>query len=222
MPVSLGCLYLRDSNSPPPQAACNECVKEKKILSICHKITDSVSTYINMEPASMSLANICNLLQWIERTEYSCASRGTNEERNLALCLSFNNGTFQFGRNQASSLIRMDHDAIVCAQTGNSCARLHRVMALIGCEHHQFARQALRSVFLVVREHPMTGRQKCVQIRDRTARCENRVATIPADDFSHFRQHNRFHENENRSNFICEHIRVGGGRQPFARHRNYV
>lgn len=151
------------------------------------------ATYVNMKPASMSLANIGNLIQWIKCTEYSCASCGADKERDLTPGLSFDNGTFKFAGNQASGLIRMDHYAIVCAQAAHRCTRLHRIMALIGGEHHQFTGQALRSVLFVIGEHPMTGRQKCVQIWNRTARCQNRIATIPADDFAHFRQHNRFH-----------------------------
>lgn len=222
MPSSLGCLYLRDNNSPPPQAAWNESVNG--ILSIFREFQMFRNrwTHVNMEPAAMSLANIGNLNQWIECAEHSCASCGTDKEWDLSHGLSFDNRTLKFAGNHASRFVRMDHDAIVCAQTTNGCARFHRVMALIGCEHHQFTGQTLRSVLFVVREHPMTGRQKRVQIRNRTAWRQNRIAAIPSDDFTHFRQHNRFHQNENWSNFVCEHVRVGRGRQPFASHRNNV
>lgn len=63
-----------------------------------------------------------------------------------------------------------------------------------------------------------TGMHECREL----AWCKNRVSALPSDDFPHLRQNHTFHENEYRSDFVSEHVRVGRCRQPLAGHWHNV
>lgn len=180
------------------------------ILGLLHKKkSKKFSTHVNMEPASILLANVSNIWKRIECSEHRGTGCCRHKEWNLADILGRSNGSFQFAGNHAARLVRWDHDAIVCAQAADSRARFHRVMALVGRKHDQFAGQAFGSVLLVFREHAMACGQERVQIGNGTARCQDRITAIPANDFAHFAEHNVLHQKEDGRNFIGEHIGVG-------------
>lgn len=227
-PVSRGCLYFFDINRPPPHAAYNEPRgknTKKSVSRIRSKpihLHTVLNTHVDMHPQFVSLANVRNLVQRIECTQYRRSGRCRHEKRNLTACLALNDLSLQFAGNHAAMLIGRNHDAIIGAETANRSARLHRIMTLIAGEHDQFTGQTFRTVLLVVGEHAMSGRQEGVQIRNGAAGCQNRIATVPADNFAHLRQNDGLHQNENGRNFIRKHVCVGCGRQPFAGHRNNV
>lgn len=175
-----------------------------------------------MEPASVLLANVSNVRERIEGAEHSGAGCGRHKEGDLADGLGRGNGALQFAGNHAARLVRRDHDAVVGAEAADGRARFHRVVALVGREHDQLAGQALGSVLLVLGEHAMACGQERVQIGDGAARCEDRVAAIPADDFAHLAEHNALHQNEDGRNFVGEHVGVGCCGQPFAGHGDHI
>lgn len=215
-------VFVTTANHLPKQPANSIRNYSFLFFSIQLQLAKSRNTYINMEPKTISLANVTDFYQWIECTKNSCASRCTDIEWNFTFCFVSDNFAFKFTGNHAAIFVRFDHNAIVGTQTTNGSAWFHRIMTLVGRKHDQFARQTLVAVLLVAWEHSMTSRKESVQIRDRTAWRKNWVATIPTDDFAHFRQNNVFHENEHWRNFIREHVRVGRCRQPFASHRDNV
>lgn len=223
-PDNRGCRCFFDKSNPPPQAAWNG-----KICTWNHSKSSSWKaksfaniTYINVEPAVVLLADICDLIQRIKSAQHGCASSCVDEERNLPTRFAFKDQTLELAGNHFTVLVRRNHDAVFSSQAADGSARLDGVMALVGCEHRQVAGQSAWPMFLVSREHFMTGSQEGVQVGDWASRGQNRVTALVSDDFAHFRQNDGLHQNENGRNLVREHVGVGCRCQPFASHRNDV
>lgn len=181
-----------------------------------------MATHIDVHPAVVLLADIGNGIDIIECSQHSCAGRGVDKERNVALGLALQYEALQLGGDHLAVLVGWHHDAVVSAEAADSSARLDRVMALVRCEHDQGAGQANRTVLLVVGEHLVARRQEGIQIGNGAARRQNRVSARPADYLTHFGEHHVLHEYEHRGYLVCEHVRIGSGGQPFASHGDQI
>lgn len=193
-----------------------------------------------MEPAVVFLTNVSDLIQWIKRwnakslsilfnqpellltSQHSRASSCAHKEWNLTASFTLKNQSLQFAGNHASMLVRWHHHTVLSAQTADRRTRFNRVVTLVGREHAQITGKSTWSMFFVAWEHLVTCSKESVKIRDRTAWSEDRVAAWIADDFTHLRENDCLHQDENWSNLIGEHVRVGGGSKPFASHRDGV
>jgi hypothetical protein len=147
---------------------------------------------------------------------------GTDEERNLAACLAFQDQPLELADNHLAVLVGWDGDAVFSAQAADGGTRLDRVMRLVGREHAQVAWKASRSVLFVAWEHLVARREEGIQVGDGATGSKDRVAASVADDLAHLCQHNGLHQDEHGSDLVGEHVGVGCCRQPLAGHRDDV
>lgn len=97
-----------------------------------------------------------------------------------------------------------------------------RCTNLVRSVHYKLSFNGIQTFLFVIGEHFMSGRQESIQIRDGSTWSQDGITTIPPNTFSHMSHDDRLHENENRSNFIREHICVCCGGQPFSSHRDQI
>lgn len=175
-----------------------------------------------MEPAVVFLANVSNFVQWIESTQDGGASSGIYEEWDLAACFTLQNQTLQLTGDHFALFVRRNHDTVFGSQSTNGRTRFDGVMTLIRCEHCQISGQSTWAMFFVAWEHFMASGQEGIQVGDGTSGSQDGVTAAVSDDLAHLRQNNVLHQDEDRGDFIREHVGVGGCSQPFTSHRHDI
>lgn len=123
-------------------------------------------TYINVQPALVSLTDVRNITDRIKGTQHRRTGRSVDKERNVTTTLVLLDQPFQFGRDHSATIIRRHHDTVISAQPAHGGTRLYGVMTLIRSEHDQLSIDRLQALLLVVGEHLVSGGQEGVQVGD--------------------------------------------------------
>ena len=74
----------------------------------------------------------------------------------------------------------------------------------------------------MLRKVLVPGDDQGVHVGDAPARGEDAVPLAPANNLPHLQENIMLHHDEDRSNLIGEHVGIGCGRQPLARHGHNV
>ena len=82
--------------------------------------------------------------------------------------------------------------------------------------------QPHHACLLVAGEVLVTGDDEGVHVADAPPGSQDAVALGPADDLPHLEQHLVLHHDEHGGDLVSEHVGIGGGRQPLARHAHDV
>ena len=89
-------------------------------------------------------------------------------------------------------------------------------MVVLAGVHHQLPLDGPHPVLLVLREQLVPGHHQGVHVGDAAPRGQDAVTTLETDDLPHLLQNLMLHQDEDRGDLVCEHVGVGGGREPLA------
>ena len=87
---------------------------------------------------------------------------------------------------------------------------------MLGGVHDELALDGPHPVLLVLGEQLVSGHHQGVHVGDAAPRGQDAVTTLEADDLPHLLEDLVLHQYEDRGDLVCEHVGVGGGREPLA------